>query len=85
MNRQRHAPTPAKAARALGKAGRGFQMPPKSKPCGKRRCATYDQALAYLLRLSRLSKDPLRIYECDGPNGCGGWHLTKRPAWEDPK
>ena len=86
MNRQRHAPTPAKASRALRDVevpGR-FRMPPKHDACGKRRCATYEQAVAYLLWLARKSKDPLRVYECDGPTGCGGWHLTKRPEWKDP-
>lgn len=82
MNPNRHRPTPAKTARALGGPTREtrFRMPPKHKPCGKRRCATYDQALAYLLRLARLSKDPLRIYECPD---CAGFHLTKRHDWED--
>ena len=82
MNRQPHAPTKAKISRAIGQPRTGFRMPPKHKPCGKRRCATYEDALAYLLRLSRLSKDPLRIYECPT---CSGWHLTKRPDWEDPR
>lgn len=86
MNRQRPLHHPRKARRALGStavaAGLvGFQMPPKAKACGKRRCATYDDAVAYLLRIARKTKDPLRIYQCDA---CEGWHLTKRPEWETP-
>lgn len=86
MNRQRP-PTPAKAARALGRIARPdrFQMPPKHDPCGKRRCHTYDQAVGYLLWLARKTRDPLRIYHCDGPTGCGGWHLTKLSEWKDPR
>lgn len=86
MNRQRHAPTPAKTARALRgtvAAQPRFQMPPKHPACGKRRCVTEEDALAYLLHLASKSMDPLRIYPCDGPDGCGGFHLTKKPLRED--
>lgn len=88
MNRLGHAPTPAKTARALrGTTAEGprFQMPPKHPACGKRRCADEAQAVAYVLWLSRKSKDPLRIYPCDGPGGCAGLHVTKKPLREDQR
>ncbi len=80
MNRRPHAPSKAKQARALPPAA-PFRMPPKNPECGKRRCSTKDQALAYVLRLARVSADPLRIYLCPA---CAGWHVTKKPEWKDP-
>lgn len=84
MNRQRKVPR-QRLARALGTELPGrFRMPPKHPACGKRRCATEEQAVGYVLHLARKSKDPLRIYRCDGPTGCGGFHVTKRKTWEEP-
>lgn len=83
MNRERALPR-NRAARALGTPLREtpgrFRMPPKHPDCGKRRCETYEQALGYVLWLAGKSKDPLRIYACPR---CDGFHVTKRPTWED--
>jgi len=81
MNRQRKVPR-QRLARALGTELPGqFRMPPKHPECGKRRCATEKQAVAYVLYLARKSKDPLRTYECPA---CSGWHVTKLATWTDP-
>lgn len=82
MNRTRQVPR-AKLRQALGQPTLpgGFQMPRKHDGCGKRRCATYEQAVGYVLWLARRSKDPLRIYPCPD---CSGYHVTKRRTWEDP-
>lgn len=81
MNRRPHAPSKAKQARALRGDDDRFQMPPKHPACGKRRCASKEQAVAYVLHLARRTTDPLRVYLCPA---CAGWHVTKRPEWKDP-
>lgn len=84
MNREHHAQTKARRVGGLG-GRRGFKMPPRHEACGKRRCRSQADAVTYALWLARRTTTPLRVYRCDGPGGCGGWHVTKRPTWEDPR
>ena len=83
MNPDRGHVSRRQARRALGQdtaqPGR-WEMPPKSG-CGKRRCHTHEQAVAYALHLTRRCGHPLRVYECPT---CSGWHVTKRTTWEEP-
>lgn len=81
MNPDRSRLTKMKAARALGPNPRRWDMPPKHPDCGKRRCHTHAQAVAYALHLTRRCGHPLRVYRCDQ---CSGWHVTKRTTWEEP-
>lgn len=48
--------------------------------CGKERYATKGEAIASAIRSSRRSGLGLRVYRCERCGG--GWHLTKKPAWQ---
>lgn len=60
--------------------GLRFDIPPKHPKCGKHRCTDEQHAMRYVLWLCRKTTTPLRVYECPD---CAGWHVTKRPTWED--
>lgn len=77
MNRQPHALATRPRRRAR------FHLPRKSRLCGRRRCDTYDEAIAYVLWLSTRTSRPLRIE--DPCPLCDGWHVTsRRPTEENP-
>lgn len=82
MNPNRARVTKMKAAKAIGPNPNRWEMPPKHDACGKRRCRTLDQAIAYALYLTKSrAGHPLRVYGCPA---CGGWHVTKIKTWQEP-
>lgn len=53
--------------------------------CGsKERHETVPEAMAALDTAKRTWRyPPVRWYRCDGPDGCGGYHLTAKPKLEE--
>jgi hypothetical protein len=53
---------------------------PKCRSCGKRRYATWDQAVHFILGATRGGAPPLVVYLCR--KGGSGYHVSKRHDWE---